>query len=374
MSLPRRDGQGRRRGLLPALAMLWCVASACTGAARPPVDGADAAPPRTVAPVPQPTRAPTPASSNPPSAAVGSAGSPFVAATFDLDLASEASGVAVSVRNPGVVYVLDDGPGTTGVLAVDALSDGSTDAPRRDRTAVVTVDGLGGRDTEALAIGRCGPRDRRSCLFVGDIGNNRRQRTTVAVWRVPEPALDGTMQRLTVDARAATYAYPGDPIDAEALLVDDGRPLLVTKPERDAETGRWPSPRLLAADAFADGTLRDLGTVTLPPPSTPLLTAVLGLVVTGGEVFDDQVVLRTYDHVVRYTPPENGASVTTLGTWEAAEIPSPRLPQPEAVAADACGLWLTSERVDSVWLVPAVARVDDGRTQERGCPTGNARS
>ncbi len=238
----------------------------------------------------------------------------------------------------------------------------------------VVVDGLSGRDTEGLAVGACTADRRRRCLFIGDIGNNRAAWSSVDVWRVREPALRGDRDIVTVSGERATYTYDGDPVNAEALLVEDGRPYLVTRERRDPGSGRAPPPRLLATAGWGDGVLRDLGAITLPEPTYGLAAAVVGNVVTGGDSTADGVVLRTYDHVVEYTPPHDGASLETLATWSAREIDGvPPLPQPEGLAVDRCGLWLVSEQVDSVWLVPPRSTAPDD-IEEQACPTGSAPS
>lgn len=287
--------------------------------------------------------------------------------------------MSASLRNPGWVYVLDDGPGTRGVLALDTVDGG---------TVRVVVDGLDGRDTEGLAVAGCadggrsgataspdrGQADRRgpACLFIGDIGNNQNLWSSVHVWRVREPRLERRGPTVTVAGERSTLTYPGAPSDAEALLVADGRPFLVTKERRNDQTGRTPRPRLLAAERWGDGTLADLGAIPLPAPRVGLAAAAVGNVVTGGDVTGDVVILRTYDHVVRYTPPSPGAPVDTLPRWSADEIDGmPVLPQPEGVALDRCGLWLVSEGVDSLWLVPNGTSDDD---QEQTCPSGNGPS
>ncbi len=290
---------------------------------------------------------------------------PFIAGTFDLSVVGEASGVAVSVRNPGWIYVLDDGPGADGVVAVDTSS---------GATVRVVIEGLSGRDTEGLALGACVARRNRQCLFIGDIGNNQDQWTSVDVWRVREPSLRRRDEIVTTGGAVATYTYAGEPVNAEALLVEDGRPHLVTKERRDPESGRAPPPRLLATERWGDGVLRDLGPISLPEPTLGLAAAAVGNVVTGGELFGDRVVLRTYDHAVEYTPRRAGASLDTLATWSAREIDGiPALPQPEGLAVDNCGLWLVSERVDSIWLVPQRSPASD-ETQEQACPTGSGPS
>jgi hypothetical protein len=290
----------------------------------------------------------------------------FVAASFDIAGLAEASGVAASARNPGWVYVLDDGPGTRGVTAVDTAGEARVD---------VVIDGLDGRDTEGLAVAPCDV-GRRSCLYVGDIGNNNDRWPTVDVWRVAEPVLRPRRAPLIVTPTVRSYGYERAPVNAEALLIADGRPFVVTKERGRTDTGRTPRPHLLAADRWDVGVLRDLGPIPLPQPSFGLAAATVGNVVTGGDVrADGLVVLRTYDHVVAYTPPTRDAPLETLPTWSARELDGiPALPQPEGLAADVCGLWLVSEGVDSLWLVPWAATGTPAQTddiEEQRCPSGN---
>lgn len=353
-SLPRRDGQGLRRGAVAALLVLVSVISACRGVERIPVNDAD---------LPSPTRGTFPPPSGSPTRSEKP--EPFIAGTFDSLVVGEASGVAPSVRNPGWVYVLDDGPGADGVLAVDTVGGGIVQ---------LIVEGMSGRDTEGLAVGACNARRQRRCLFIGDIGNNQRLWSTVDVWRIREPRLRGRSGDLRVAGATATYTYPGAPADAEALLVADGRPFLVTKERRDPDNGRAPPPRLLAARRWGNGVLRDRGAIALPAPSVGLAAAIVGNVVTGGDVGDGRVILRTYDHVVEYTPPRPGATLDTLHEWTALEVDGvPSLAQPEGAAVDHCGIWLVDEQVDTLWLVPSRSTPSDD-VQEQACPTGNAPS
>jgi hypothetical protein len=272
----------------------------------------------------------------------------------------------VSVRNPGVVYVLDDGPGSTGVLAIDVADDSATR---------LTVDGLDGRDTEGLAVGACGRRTERTCLYIGDIGNNQGAWSSVDVWRLREPDLAGAPARRTVEGDVATYTYPDEAVNAETLLVDEGRPHLVTKPPRRSSDAGTAPPRLLGARRFADGRLRDLGAIDLPAPDgVGIAAAVVGNVVTGGEMAGGRVILRTYDHVLIYTPPQPGAPLRTLRRWTPREVDTPRMTQGEAVTMDGCGIWLVSEQVDSIWLVPWRSQTLEDDLQEEACPIGSAHS
>ncbi len=102
-SLPRRDGQGRRRCIAVVPITVVSLISACGRIADEPVDDADE-PPRTSRRLPPPS-APATARDGP---------GPRAAADVDDRVIDEADEVGASVRNPGWIYVLDDGSGANG--------------------------------------------------------------------------------------------------------------------------------------------------------------------------------------------------------------------------------------------------------------------
>ena len=378
-SLPGRDGQGRldprprraRRGpravrtaiLVASALALW----ACSDSDPAPADTADtaesaetAAPappsPTSQAPSPPPDRGdgalesdtePPAASTPPPDAS--EFGQPELIGAFDPEVVPGASGLATSEANPGARYLLDDRPGTgeVWVLREDGSLRGS-----------IEVEGLDALDTESLSVAPCDGDSDTSCVYVGDVGDNLRSRENVRVYRFPEPDLTEGLPGRPVDADVATLTYPGEPEDVEAMLVDsEGVPHLVSKAPFDAERGTTGVTRLYTPGQFADGELREVGPLDLPPPQQPLLSLIVGDVVTGGSVGPDgRVLLRTYDHVLLGTPPRSGAPLESLADWDFEEVPTPMLPQAEAItwAADGCGYDLVSELIGDVWHVPCV--------------------
>ncbi len=332
------------RPLLVVLALL----AACSPQGRqapqpgsdPPLPASPAAPPPA-----QPPGPPVP-SSGPSPAGCGAPVCPAEAVlegTFDVAAATEASGLASSVRTPGWSYVLDDGPGTTGLVVL---------GPDLAVAGRLEVAGLDGTDTEGLAVGPC---PAGSCVLVADVGDNRGSRASVAVWRIQEPDLTAGPPAQPVPAEVVELTYPDGPSDAEALLVDEaGTPLLVTKAPFDPETGVTGESRLLAAPDFADGELVDLGVVPVPAPPVPRQSAAVGTVVTGGDSRPGLVLLRTYDSVLAYVAPDSGAAIAAFPTWPVTQLPSPPLLQSEALAltGDGCSYRATGEAVGEVWLVP----------------------
>lgn len=186
----------------------------------------------------------------------------------------EASGLAASRRNPGVLWTHNDsdvdGPLVYAFAAADARWLGRW-----------RLDGAEVHDWEDMALGP--GKDGGDALYVGDIGDNLRRRAEVVVYRVAEPAVDLGQDpgehRLTGVERLV-FTYPGGQAhNAETLLVDPvrGDMCIVTKQRGD-------SLLFCAAAPLASGALTAAGRL-----------GVAGLV-TGGAVSSDGtlVAVRTY--------------------------------------------------------------------------------
>jgi hypothetical protein len=146
----------------------------------------------------------------------------------------EASNLAASRRNPGLFWTTNDS-GAPVVFALD------THGAVKGR---VRLEGATVKNWEALAVGPCGS---RSCLYIGDIGDNGAKRPSITIYRVPEPR-PGDTTATVLDAFTGTY--PDGPHDAEALFVSDqGAAYVITK-EGAKETTMFRFP-LEHADAPA---------------------------------------------------------------------------------------------------------------------------
>ena len=258
---------------------------------------------------------------------------PRAVGSFGETNAPEASGLAASRRNPGLLYVVDDGPGTTSLLVIRAR-----DGKLRGRLG---IEGLDGVDTEDLAVGPCARGSELTCVYVGDIGDNVRGRDTVTILRLQEPDLRTDVPS-SVPAEAISLSYPDKAHDAEALLVDHhGAIGIVTK--APGRKGRG-AARLFVAAEFRDGQLVAAGRVRLPPPGQPFASAVLGNVVTAGDMVPGGVVLRTYDALYEFRGPKD-APLRRFPDWRVHQLAAPSEPQGEAVAygADRCSLYTVSE-------------------------------
>jgi hypothetical protein len=206
---------------------------------------------------------------------------------------TEASGVAASRRVDNVWWVHNDSGDTARVFAISTT--GQT-------LGEYVLSGASAVDWEDIAVGP-GPSAGVSYLYVGDIGDNATSRSSVQVYRVPEPLVNpasplSTAQTLP-DVAAIDLAYPDGPHDAEGLFVDPGsRDLfVVTKDLAGGVAGVYRAP------APAAGV-----TTTMTKVASVALGALQG--VTGADITPagDLIALRTYLSVFLY-PRTSGATI-----------------------------------------------------------------
>ncbi len=84
------------------------------------------------------------------------------------------------------------------------------------------VTGARARDWEDIALGP-GPDPQQDYLYIGDIGDNRAQRDSITVYRVPEPQVARSVPLIigrTAPVQTIRLAFPDRARDAETLLVD----------------------------------------------------------------------------------------------------------------------------------------------------------
>lgn len=255
---------GRRRGLAAAAIVVALAVTACLPPPPPP---------------------------KPPILAAACANTlvPTTPGTVASNALTEISGIVASRRSDGVFWVHNDSGDTARVFAIGA--DG------RD-LGEFALSGAGAVDWEDLAAGP-GPIAGVAYLYLADIGDNTKTRSSVQVYRVPEPLVDagvapGSPQTLT-GVETLTFTYPDGPHDAEALIVDptNGELFVVTK---DLVGG-------VAQVFLAPANLADGSTTVLTQVATVSLGFLHG--VTGADVTPngDVVALRTYVSVVLYPRP-----------------------------------------------------------------------
>lgn len=250
---------------------------------------------------------------------LGSGGEPQVAFSFQDDRITESSGLAASVRHPGIVYTHNDSGGVASVYAVDSAT-GET-------KAVFTLEGITARDWEGMALGK--DEKGRPALFLGDIGDNLHGAWPhVAVFRIREPA---RLESATLPVTAFRFTYEDGPRDAESLLIDP----------RDNRL-------YIASKAFGGGTLyrapAKLSTVrknVLKPVGDAHSFATDGAFAPDGRTF----VIRGYGSATLYRAP--GEKIDRIS------LPNQEQGEGITYTADGTALLISSEGADrEVWRVP----------------------
>lgn len=193
---------------------------------------------------------------------------------------AESSGVAASRRQSGLYWTHNDS-GDGPVLY-------ATDSTGRD-LGFVRVTGARALDWEDLASGPC-IRSVETCLYIGDIGDNRAARPYVVVYRVVEPAAPrGPSDTLgAVEALdSILLRYPDHPHDAEALAVTPDGVLLVITKDRTGPAVLFRAPLTASPESV---TLGRVGTLPLGA------STLRGRLATGAALSPDgtTLVVRTY--------------------------------------------------------------------------------
>jgi hypothetical protein len=144
----------------------------------------------------------------------------------------EASGLAVSRRHGGILWTHNDSGNAAILFAIDAAT-----GAVRGRVRVPIQTG----DWEDISAARCPAGD---CLYIADIGDNRRGRGRIRIYRVPEPSLDAVD---TAPPEVFHAIYPAGARDAEGLFIVGGDIFVVTK-DRIGEIYRATLPQKSGVD------------------------------------------------------------------------------------------------------------------------------
>lgn len=251
---------------------------------------------------------------------------------------SEISGLAVSHRHRGTLWMLDDGGNPARVFAV---------SPTGDRLATLRIEGVTKTDWEDIAAFEL---DGRRYLLLADTGDNGGLRRTLQLHVVEEPArVENARLR---PAWSIAFRWPDGARDCEAVAVDaaGGRVLLVSKKRRPPELFSLP----LRPASQGVQVARRLGTLAgIPEPSAETVQlsarrAALEGQPTAADVSPDgrTLAVMTYRHLLLY-PRRDGDGWVEAVARAPRVVALPWLPQAEAMgwSRDGRALYATGEFV-----------------------------
>jgi hypothetical protein len=177
----------------------------------------------------------------------------------DIPKLTEASGIAASRVNPGVLWTENDAGNAAVVYAIDSQG-------RNLGTYALP----GNIDNEDIGVGP-GPVANVSYLYVTDIGDNNSNRTNIALYQAPEPAVyfwqtNNPLSKSEMSGmRVITLTYPDGAHDAEAEFLDPvtGDWFVLTK----AKTSRIYTAPKASLDTSTNILLTLVGTLAFDKPS-----------------------------------------------------------------------------------------------------------
>lgn len=242
---------------------------------------------------------------------------------------TEASGIAASRKNPGILWTHNDSGGKNCLYAFDT---------KGKHLGIYTIAGSQARDWEDIAIGP-GPVEGQAYLYIADIGDNAAKFNLKYIYRIPEPEVDANQSPVTVTlsgAEVMRWQYPDGNHDAETLLVDPLTKDIYIVSKSDSGAGVYrasyhpSSTRTITVDQVA----------TLP----------FGWIVSGDiSPSGDEILIKTYSAIYywRRSPNQN-----LWQAFEKAPIKLPYIlePQGEAVCwkADGSGYYTISEEFQRI--------------------------
>lgn len=221
----------------------------------------------------------------------------------------ETSGMAISQKYPGRIFVHNDSDGAPEIYVLDTLG---------QYQGSINLEGIRNRDWEDMAIGP-GPVAGESYLYIGDIGDNYSNHEELIIYRVPEPKDLNLKEKLNVVPEKIMLTYPDGKKDAETLLVDPLSGDLYVLSKRDA------SNTLYKVDA---SDLINGNTVTMEKVmQLPITLSV------GGDISADgtQIVIKNY-WVVYYWSRNPDKSLAETLQRQPKLLPYEPEPQGEAIA------------------------------------------
>jgi len=165
---------------------------------------------------------------------------------------TEASGLAASRNNPGVVWTHNDSGGAASLYALGRQA---------QIKATLPLSGALNIDWEDIARGP-GPAGGADWLYAADIGDNDAVRSSIRVYRTAEPNLSGFADGAQLAPAPTSFVeltYPDGARDAEALIVDpkSNDLFLITKRESRSRVYRAAAPAF-AAESITLSFVREL--------------------------------------------------------------------------------------------------------------------
>lgn len=273
----------------------------------------------------------------------GDYGRPRIVGRVQVDELTELSGLAASQKHPGLFWAHNDSGAGPFIYCLH-LSGGSC--------GVYEVAGARAVDWEDIAPAP--GVDGQPALYIADIGDNSRSRSTVTVYRVAEPNISGATPSASSSSPTATLGsdafmltYPDRAHDAESIIVhrETGDLYVITK----EYSGR--AEVFVARAPLTDGT--ELESIA----SMKVSGLLAGRTGAGLSPANDRIIFSTYASGYELRLPE-GAPFDTIWNQRPIRVDLGPHEQGEAVSYTASGDGIVSASEGARSPIYAVERRD----------------
>ncbi len=249
---------------------------------------------------------------------------------LDHNLIDEASGIEASQMFPGRLYHINDSGGGQYFYITDLNG---------KNTQKIKIEGKASKksDFEDIGLGRCFD---KSCLFIGDIGDNKARKYSVSIIVVEEVENYGISVK---PLKRIKLKYPDGPHNAEGLSVHpNGDIYIVTKEENLRDLEAYPSKVYkLSAEDWQNSandiiTLKYIGEIDLRALN-PSGTAY-GQIVSAFDIAPDgkSFLLLTYEDALEFNIDLSDDKIKPSGEMKKGQdynvIELKSLPQQESIA------------------------------------------
>jgi len=243
----------------------------------------------------------------------------------------EVSGIAASVQNSDLLWLIEDSDNGPYIYAVN---------PAGEYSGKITLNGVSNTDWEAIAIYDNGT---STSIFIGDIGDNNGSRSAepTCLLEIEEPDVNTIPKPfdLTLTPVVYNFSYPDGQQNAEGLaILPDGIPIIVTKrTDRKAKIFKFPS-------LTSPVTLEYVNEISTGNDSFFFHTMA-----TSADLWPDgsRMLIRTYSHLWEFRL--GSKTIADIHTIIPVEVPFASETQGEAVSYDTVknGYWQVSEGVNA---------------------------
>ncbi len=237
----------------------------------------------------------------------------------------EASGIAASRLNAGILWVHNDSGDKSRIFALHTSG---------RLCGTIYLKGIMARDWEDIAVGP-GPDSGVSYVYIAETGDNKARYDEKRIYRFREPLIDSSKNSIVdtiSNIETIRFRYADGKRDAEALMVD---PLtrdcyIVTKREMNVRIYRHPFPQ----DTMKTVTLRYLDTLDLS-------------VIVAADISSDgtEIIMKNYHEVLYWKMKPKDTIIKTIRR-KPQKLPYVKESQGEAVcfSADGKGYFTIGEK------------------------------